>query len=455
MIVLILDFILLVVLLILGLPLPFCFGGAIIFVALFTNVSIKGLILWGFSQMISPTLLAGPIFIYAGTLISESGIANKLIDLAKVFVGRIKGSLGVISVVTCGFIGAISGSGFTGIAAVGPALLPRMLEDGYPKGYTTALITCSTVLGVLIPPSITQILYGWLTGTSILACFLSTVGPGVLLIVLLSIINLIDIRRFSSSAHKTKFAKADAIALSANKNGIETKDAITFSINEKNQSKLHTFRIAIPGLMMPIIILGGIYGGVFTPTEAAAVAAIVAMFIGFVFYKQLKISKLFYVTRNTATSIGAIFTMIFFCLILSQAFVLLRMPQQIIEVFMNFTDNKIVVLLIVNVFLIFVGMIVNDGTAIILLAPLLLPLMVNFGVSPVQFAAIMVLNLGMGGLTPPYASLVYLGMRICDCKFEEMAGPVFRFILLAFLPVLILTTYWPPLTLWLPNLLGY
>ncbi|NLZ91891.1 MAG: TRAP transporter large permease subunit, partial [Clostridiales bacterium] len=161
-----LDVILLVVLLIMSVPLPYCFGGALLFMSIFGGVSMKSMMLWGFNQMINPVLLASPLFILAGSLMGGSGIAKRLLDFVDAFVGRIKGGLGVISVVTCALIGAISGSGFTGVAATAPIMVPRMVEQGYPRGYSTALITVSSILGLLIPPSVIMILYGWVTETS-------------------------------------------------------------------------------------------------------------------------------------------------------------------------------------------------------------------------------------------------------------------------------------------------
>jgi len=435
------DILILIGLLIIGIPLPYCFGGAVLFMTIFGGIPIKGLMLWGFNQMISPVLIAGPLFILAGTLISESGIADKLIDAAKIFIGKLRGSLGVLAIITCGFLGAISGSAFTGIAAVGPALLPKMLEEGYPRGYATALISSATILGILIPPSVTMIIYGWVTGTSVLAAFLSTVGPGILLMILLSVINVIDARRFVQNQSGTVYSAAPVVQAEAGAIPRPSRRAVLIN--------------AIPGLLMPIIILGGIYGGVFTPTEAASVAAIVAFLIGMFIYKQLNGKKLLSTMKKTATSVGAIMTMIFFCLILSQTFVLLQLPQQLVQYCTNITQNKTLILLIINVFLFLVGMIVNDTTAIILCAPLLLPLVTKFGVSPTQFAAIMCVNLGVGGLTPPYASVLYLGMRVCDCSFSDIIKPAYRFIFFAFLPVMLVTTYWPPLTEFLPKLFGY
>ncbi len=171
----------LVFLLSLGIPLPFCFGAALMYMNLAADVSMKGMMMWGLQQILSPVLLCAPLFIFAGGLMSESGIARSLLDYVDSFVGRIRGGLGVVAAVSCAIIGAISGSGLTGLAATGPILIPRMAERGYPRGYAAALVTDSSILGLLIPPSVVMVIYGWVTETSILACFLSTLIPGLMI----------------------------------------------------------------------------------------------------------------------------------------------------------------------------------------------------------------------------------------------------------------------------------
>lgn len=420
--------IVLVVLMFLGVPLPLCFGGALSLFVIIGGLNIKSLLVWGFSQMISFTLLAGPMFILSGAFINNTKIADRLLDLVESFTNKIKGGIGIISIVTCGFLGAISGSAFTGLAAVGPSLFPKMVKQGYPRGYAAALISSSTILGVLIPPSLTMITYGWITEESVLACFLSTVIPAFLLMFLLSVINIRDARRFDTGT----IVEADA----------------------PKKSKAKLWVSSIPALMMPVIILGGIYGGIFTASEAAAVAVCVCIIIGLLVYRNLNFKSFMGALRESSSSIGSIMLMIFFCLLLSQCFVLLKLPEQLIAMFMSFTDSKIVVLLCINVFLLFLGMIVNDGTAVVLCAPILLPLCQAYGIGGVQLAALMVMNLSIGGLTPPYASILYLGMRVCDVSFEEIMPPIIKLIVFAYLPVTIATTYIPELSLFLPRLFG-
>lgn len=425
------DVILLVVLLMMSVPLPYCFGGALLFMAIFGGVSMKSMMLWAFSSTISPVLLASPLFVLAGTVMGGSGIAKRLLNLADAFVGRIRGGIGVVAVATCAFIGAISGSGFTGVAATGPILIPRMVKQGYPRGYATSLVTVSSILGLLIPPSVIMILYGWVTETSILACFLSTVGPGLAIVLTFSVINLIWAKKMPNLVLEPPM-----------------------KASEKRKELLNRTWVALPALSLPVIILGGIYGGVFTPTEAAGVATVVSIPIGVFIYKELKLKNFYNLVKESATSVGAIMTMILFTLMLSQTYVMLRVPQAIIEIFFNITDSKVIMLLIINVFLFFVGMIVNDSTGMILVAPLLLPLVKELGMSPVHFAAIMGVNLAMGGVTPPYASILYLGMRIGKCEFNEILKPTMVFLLLGYLPVVLLTTFFPELSLFLPRLFG-
>ena len=425
-----LDVIFLIFLLMLSIPLPYCFGGALLFMNIFGGVSMQSMVLWSFNQIVSPVLLASPLFILAGTYMGSSGIASRLLDLADSFVGRIKGGLGVVSVLTCAVIGAISGSGFTGIAATGPIMIPRMVEQGYPRGYSTALITVSSVLGLLIPPSAVMIMYGWVTETSILACFLSTLGPGLIITALFCIINLVWAKKFDLVLEEPK----------------------PFDVQVK--TTLRRAWVAIPALLMPVIILGGIYGGVFTPTEAAAVSAIYALAVGFFIYKHMKPKEFYDMTVESTNSIGAIMTMIIFCLMLSQTYVMLQVPQAIIEMFLGLTTNKTVILIILNLFLFVVGMIVNDTTGMILVAPLLLPLVMELGIHPVHFGAIMGVNLAMGGVTPPYASILYLGMRIGKCEFKDIFGPTMAFLILGYIPIVFLTTFVPELSLFIPRLFG-
>ena len=429
--VVIFDLLILIILLTLGLPLSLCFGGALLFITLFARINMISLLVWGFNQMTSPVLLILPLFVLAGGIMSESGIARSLLDFINAFIGRIKGGLGIVAIVACAIIGAISGSGATGIAAIGPILIPSMAKEKYPRGYASALITCSSLLGLLIPPSTIMILYGWVTGTSILACFLSTVGPGLLIILTFSIINLLSARTMP----------------------LLTEPPINFK-QRRNKILVSTWK-AIPALSMPFIILGGIYGGVFTPTEAAAVAVVISLPIGFYIYRALKVKNLYKIAIESSTIVGALMIMIFIALMLSQTFVMLQIPQALVKLMFNVTASKYLILFMINIFLFIIGMLINDATGMILAAPLLLPLVKELGIHPIHFAAIMGTNLAMGAVTPPYASALYLGMRIGKVDFKEIFIPAMKFTIFGYLPVVFLTTYWPELSLFLPRLMGF
>lgn len=426
-----LSLLILVLTLSIGVPLPFCFGAALMVMSVIGGVTMKGTMLWGLGQLANPILLAIPLFILAGTLMSVSGLAASLLRLVNIFIGHVRGGLGVVATFSCALIGAISGSGLTGVAAIGPLLIPEMVRQGYPRGYASALVACSSVLGLLIPPSVTMIVYGWVTDTSILAAFLATLGPGLLITLNLAVVNLVLARRFD--------LKLDA------------KPDFTTLVVETRKRTVH----ALPALLMPFIILGGIYGGILTPTEAAAVAVIYAIPVGFWIYKGLTWQTLLESGKESATAVGAIMLMILFSLILSQMFVLESIPQKLVKVIFDFTQNELLILLLVNVLLFVVGMIVNDVTAIILIAPLLLPLMKAIGVDPVHFAAIIGVNTALGGITPPYASILYMGARVGGAKVVEVIRPAMTFLIFAFLPTVLVTTFWPELSLFFPRLFGY
>lgn len=421
----------LLVLLLASIPIPFVFGAVVAFMTETTAVGMRSLMLWALPQMCSFVLLASPMFIVAGTLMGGSGIAKRLLDFVDMFVGHIRGGLGIVACVTCAVIGAISGSGFTGVAATGPMLIPRMQEMGYPKGYATALVTSASILGLLIPPSVIMVIYGWVTETSILACFLSTLVPGLLICFLMCLVNMYWCRNFD-----LKLVEKSILL-------------------EKRKQIVPITARAAPALLMPLIILGGIYGGVFTATEAAVVAAVYAIPVGLFIYKALKLKKLYELLHESGIMVGSIMAMIFTGLMLGQIYAMLQVPQAVATMVFSLTTNKYILLLLINIFLFFVGMVVSDTMGMLICAPLLLPLVVSIGVDPIHFAAIMGVNLAMGGITPPYASILYFGMKVGKAEFSEIIKPVLSFIVFAYLPVIVLTSLIPSLSLAIPKMLGY
>ena len=278
-------------------------------------------------------------------------------------------------------------------------------------------------------------MYAWVTGQSVLACFLATIVPGLILMTLLSIINVYECR------HNQDY-------LDYNAKKLEAAMAEDLTLGQR-------FKNAFPALLMPVIILGGIYSGVMTPTEAAAVAVIYAIPIGFLVYKGLTLKGCKDAFKDAGITAAVVMFMMFMVMILSRLYVLLDLPNKMVSIMSGMTDSKIVVLLLVNIFMVIIGMLMDDNSGTLLCGPILLPLVVAYGVSPIQFAAILGVNLGMGTITPPAAPLLYLGARTTKVPVKDMLKPSLKIILFAWIPTLILTTYIPQLSLFLPRLFGF
>ena len=427
----IIGIIILIILLIIGVPVPFCFAASVVFMIVAGGYDPSLPLHFGYYKMNALILLAIPLFIMAGGIMGEGGIGERLVRLIELFIGRIKGGLGAVSVVACAVFGAISGSAAAALSAIGSIMIPRTDERGYPTAHSAALISCASVLALLIPPSIDMILFGWLAEESIAACFLATVGPGIFTIITLCLINWWLLRRTPLVVSPKMNIKETSVEL-----GGRSRDALF-------------------ALMMPVVILGGIYGGIFTPTEAAGVSVIYAIPVALFIYRGLNLRRLGSVLVDTATTSGVIMLMFFFALILSQLFIRENLPHQIAALILGVSPNKYIILLMVNIFLIFIGMIMDDVSGITLTTPLLMPLMRGLGVHTFQFAAIIGTNLGMGCMTPPTAPLLYLGARVANVEMKDMLKPAIVMILFGMLPGVLAATYWPELSLWLPRVAGF
>lgn len=424
--------IVLIVVLLLGVPIPFAFFASSLTLVYFGGYDYTFLLPYGYAQVSSLILIAIPLFILAGDLMDRSGIGESLINFVDLFIGRIKGGLGAVMVVSCGLFGAISGSGFATLSAIGSIMLPRMYAAGYPRGVSAALISSAALLGLLIPPSLNQILYAFVGGQSVLACFLSTVIPGIILIILLSSVNFWLLRKNKDIKLADRIPKEELPKVFARR----------------------TSR-AIPAMIAPVIILGGIYGGFMTPTEAAAVSVIYTIPVGIWFYKGLNKDSFRASLIKAGTTAGVVMIMLMSVMMLSRLYVMENLPQMILDAMTAISSNPAVLTLMLNLFLILIGMLMDDTSAILLTTPILLPVAMGIGIHPVHFAAILGVNIGLGGVTPPTAPFLYLGSRVGNAPVNEMLGPTMYFIFFAWIPTLILTTYVPGLSLWLPRLLGY
>jgi tripartite ATP-independent transporter DctM subunit len=425
----IIDLAILIGLLGLGVPVPFCFMGAVLFLFTLGNYDPMFIMATGFHKINSMAILCVLFFILMGGLMGSTGVASRLINISDSILGRKKSGLGTVSIISCAIFGAIAGTATAAVAAIGSIMIPRMVERGYPRGHATGLVACSSVLGQLIPPSVPMILYAWVTWQSVSACFLSTVVPGIILVIIYSIINWFMCRKLP----------------------IKVSPPISPKEQVKEFGKA-TYK-GFYALLMPIIVLGGIYGGIFTPTESAGVATLYCIFIGFFIYRTLTFKRLTDTTVNSITTTGVVILMVFFVMILSRLYVMENVPQRLVVTLTGITDNKYIILLMVNLFLIIVGMLMDDFSGTLLAAPLLFPLMQAIGVHPIHFAAILGTNLGLGNVTPPTAPILYLAGRIGKSKFDELITPAVIFMVFGAIPVVLLTTYFPFLSLWLPHLL--
>lgn len=416
--------------LVIGVPVPFAFGAATIYLSVLGGYGADTLIPVGYSKMNSVVLLAIPLFILSGGLMEKGRIADPLVNIAETIFGRLRGGLGVAGVLASAIFGAISGSAAATLSCIGSVLFPKLEDRGYPKGHSAALLACSAPLGLLIPPSALMILYAWVAQLSVLKCFLATVVPGIIVVVLLSITNLLMLRRNKSIV----LNPAEPPLVVVRKTALQTGKAT-------------------PALLMPVFILGGIYGGLMTPTEAAGVAAIYAIPVGFLIYRGLNLKNFADVLVNTAVTTGVVMIMLFVVMILSRLFIFEGLPEVILDGLRSISENPLMIMLMLNVFMILVGMLMDDVSGVLLSTPVLLPIAVEIGVDPIHFAAILGVNLGMGNITPPTAPLLYLSSRISRSQINETLGPTLIMIAGAWLPALMITTYVPSVALWLPAFL--
>ncbi|MCI9239682.1 TRAP transporter large permease [Oscillibacter sp.] len=379
-----------------------------------------------FTSCDSFPLMAVPFFILAGALMEGGGLSKRLVNLGDSLLGHFTGGFAIVTVATCAFFGAISGSAPATVAAIGSIMVPTMIERGYDRDFSLALIAASGCLGILIPPSIPMVVYGVSTNTSIGGMFLGGFGPGILTALL-----LVGMAIYIS--HKRGFKG----------NGLK------FSLRRVWKE----FVAAIWAILVPVIILGGIYGGIFTPTEAAAVAVIYGFFAGTFIYKELTWGKFRDAVMNSCVTVGNVLIIVGTATTLGRVFTVENLPA-LLSNMIGGLDSSLVILLIINLLLLVVGCIMETSAAIMILAPILLPLVAKFGVNPIHFGLIMVLNLAIGMITPPVGCNLFVAAGLAKTEFMRIVRAVLP-LLFVMLIGLILVTYAPPITLTLPKLLGF
>ena len=376
-----------------------------------------------FAGMNSSSLLAIPFFILAGNIMSRS-ITVKLIDIANAIIGWIRGSVAVVTVLASALFGAISGSGVATASAIGGITIPAMQREGYPSEFSTAIASISSILGPIIPPSITLIVYASITNVSVSQLFMGSVIPGILLAGSLIVYALVYGKRKNLPAHEKQTPKQIG----------------------------HAFKEGIWALLMPIIILGGIFGGIFTPTEAAAVAVVYALIISLTVYRDMKLSELPQVFVEASVSTATIMMMVGLSKASSYVVVTSGLPQQLLDVFTSITSNRIVILLLLNLLFLIIGMLMEANAAIIMMTPILTPLLTAFNIDALQFGIVMSFNLCIGLVTPPVGLCLLICNQIAKTRLMKALKAMMPMLLISVI-VLMLITYIPVLTTWLPSMI--
>ena len=420
-----------VILMLLRVPVGFAFGaGALALMAVY-NVDPNWAMPSAFALILSFTFLALPLYMFLGTCAGDAGIAEKISKFFVTTLGRIRGGLGGAVVLTNGVFGAISGVALSALVGIGKAFVPELEKEGYPRSYTAALLCVAAVLALMIPPSGTMIIYGFMGRLPITLCFLAPLLPGLILIGFLMVVHLVLCRRIST-IH------------------IPSKTSFRTQIRETGRTTL----VAFPGLLMPIIVLGGIYGGFVTPSEAAAVGAFYAIFVGLFVYRSYTFKQLGKGMLTTGISIGTIVCLFFFFIMVGKVMILENVSEQISSFLLSISHNPWISMILINILLLLMGMFMDDASAMLITAIMLLPVVVDIGFDPYHFAAIACLNLGMGLITPPVAPLLYVAGSVAEVRLETYAKPVLYFLVFAYLPTLAITIAFPQLSTFLPYLVS-
>jgi C4-dicarboxylate transporter DctM subunit len=426
------------VLIFLGMSVPFCFlAGSLLFAAL-SGASMGSFVSTAYYALDSFSTLAIPLFMIAGTLIEHSGIARVLIDLAEIMLRKVKGGMGAtIPVVAC-FFGALSGSGTATVTTLSSTMAPRLQELGWNKRYVAAFIAAAGPLGYMIPPNMNAIIYATVSSASVAALFLATIIPGLIWAGLYLVINRLTYTRWYTPA-------AD--------NPPESQGEQQNQTAGKQKSFKQILWAAVPAFLMPVIIMGGIYGGIFTPTEAGGVGCLYALIVGMAVYKKIKLQNAFKSFLSTGSALGSILIIFPMTLIFSRLLVVNGVPGMITTFITGISSNRYVILLILDIILIIAGCFVDAGVLLLVFTPLLLPTATLVGISQVQLGVIMFVAVGVGTITPPMAMNLFISGKLCNVSVKDMMAPLWPFLLFGAVVVLFLVTYIPEFSLFLPRLI--
>ncbi|MDN7131453.1 TRAP transporter large permease [Halomonas sp. MC140] len=407
----------------LGLPIAFGLGIAAVIMALLSDIPLSIMIEQSIRGVNSFPLLAIPFFILVGEVMSNGGIARRLMDLAGALVGFVRGGLGQVAITGSMFFGGISGSAVADTAATGAMMIPSMTKQGYTAPQATAINTVSSVIGIIIPPSIPLILFGIVTETSISRLFIAGIVPGILIAA-----------------------------------GLMTTTFIMATIGHAGQTRKfrldvlwEAFKAAWLALVLPVIVIGGIIGGVFTATEAAVAALLYSLFISLIVYREFKITELWGMLIRTARLTGMVLLLLAFATVIAWFLTINMVPQTLVTQVQAITQDPFLLLLIVAGLLLLVGFVMDLTPAMVIMAPMLTPIVTSVGVDPVYFGVLMAFILGIGLLTPPVGTCLYVGCGVGKVSMEQLVKAMLPYYV-ALLVVLVILIAFPGIVTWLPDL---
>ena len=415
-----------VLLMILRVPITYSLASVSLVTAIYLKIPLMAIVQQMVQGVRSFSLLAIPFFILAGEMMSQGGIARKLIELANVFVGRIQGGLAMVNCMDSMFFGGISGSAVADVASTGTIIIPMMKLKGYDEDFAVALTVASSTQGVIIPPSHNMIIYSLAAGgVSVGRLFLAGYIPGISLGLSMMIISFII-------AKKRNYPKEPKVSF---------KDALKIS------------KDAFLGLMTAVIIMGGVISGVFTATESAAIAVVYAFFITFFVYKEIPLKAMKGILYNSLKTLSMVMALIAAASAFGWLMAYLRIPAKATELILSVTTNKYLLLLLINVLLLLLGMIMDMAPLILIVTPILYPIVVTtLGLSPVHFGILMLINLAIGLCTPPVGSALFVGCAVGRVSIEKVTKALMPYYITMII-VLLLVTYIPAITMFLPNLI--
>ena len=414
------------ILLIIGMPIAYALGISAFATAFYVNLPLEAILLKLSDGVDNFSLLAIPFFVLAGALMAEGGMAWRLVAFANIFVGFMRGGLAMVNILASMFFGGISGSAVADTSSIGSIMIPMMKKQGYDDHFSVNITITSATQGIIIPPSHNAIIYTYAAGgtISIAQLFMAGIVPGIMIGLSLMVLAFVI-------SKKRGYPRGRAVKL---------PEALRITWE------------ALAGLLTVVIIVGGVIGGVFTPTESAAVACVWAFFVTMFIYRDLKWRQLPQLLQSVVRTVAMVMIVIGFASSFAYLMTLMQVPATATAFLLQLSDNKIVILLLINVMLLVLGTFMDMAPLLLICTPILLPVVVALGVDPVHFGIVMMLNLGIGLVTPPVGTVLFVGCAVGKVPIELASRHLWPF-WLAMLVVLLLVTYNPVLTLWIPSLL--